>query len=113
MPQPDVQSASTSSRIQPPSPTVFVPDTPPVKKSSKVPKSGAKISPSAHRAHKTFAAIDADDDPLTDSDDDTPLSVIGKRARTPTSANAEEAGRPARRLVSDSGYHSYLVLRRL
>lgn len=113
MPQPDVQSASTSSRIQPPSPTVFVPDTPPVKKSSKAPKSGANISPSAHRAHKTFAAIDADDDPLTDSDDDTPLSVIGKRARTPTSANAEEAGRPVRRLVSDSGYHSYLVLRRL
>ncbi|KAJ6594382.1 hypothetical protein B0H19DRAFT_59710 [Mycena capillaripes] len=93
-------AASTSNRIQPPSPTVFVPDTPPVKKSSKAPKATAKPSPPpTHRAHKTFAAIDAEDDPLSDSEDDTPISAtLGKRSRTPASANGDETSRPARRL---------------
>ncbi|KAJ7680756.1 hypothetical protein DFH06DRAFT_1164106 [Mycena polygramma] len=93
-------AASTSNRIQPPSPTVFVPDTPPVKKSSKAPKPAVKMqqpSPSTHRAHKTFAALDAEE-PLTDSDDDMPISAkLGKRSRTPTLPD-DEPNRPARRL---------------
>ncbi|KAJ6494953.1 hypothetical protein DFH09DRAFT_1206052 [Mycena vulgaris] len=96
----DAQSAaaSSSTRSQPPSPTVFAPDTPPVKKSSKATKSAAPPQ-TVHRSHKTLADIDAEDEPLTDSDDDTPLSTtLGKRSRTPTSAKADEAGRPPRRL---------------
>ncbi|KAJ7141340.1 hypothetical protein C8R44DRAFT_244833 [Mycena epipterygia] len=94
-------AASSSSRIQPQSPTVFAPDTPPpVKKSSKATKP-ADIKPppppTAHRVQKTLAAIDADEDPLTDSDDETPLSALGKRSRTPTSAKTDDA-RPTRRV---------------
>ncbi|KAJ7693440.1 hypothetical protein B0H17DRAFT_1060184 [Mycena rosella] len=98
--KPDAQpTASSSNRI--PSPTVFAPDTPPVKKSSKAAKPAAIAPPpqTGHRALKTLADIDADDEPLTDSDDDQPLSTtLGKRSRTPTSAKTDEPSRPARRL---------------
>ncbi|KAJ7761101.1 hypothetical protein B0H16DRAFT_559709 [Mycena metata] len=91
-------AASTSARAQPlPSPTVFVPDTPPVKKSSKITKPAALDSSPTHHAHKSLAAIDADDDPLTESEDDIPISAtLGKRSRTPTSGDG--SSRPARRL---------------
>ncbi|KAJ7045960.1 hypothetical protein C8F04DRAFT_1388497 [Mycena alexandri] len=93
-------AASTSARAQPlPSPTVFVPDTPPVKKSSKGTKPAAVKSSPARHAHKSLAAIDAEDDPLTESEDDTPRSVtLGKRSRTPTSGTIDGHSRPARRL---------------
>ncbi|KAF7357779.1 hypothetical protein MVEN_00823900 [Mycena venus] len=102
--QPAAAAASTSNRTREPSPTVFVPETPPAaaKKSSKAPKAavGPKSSPSGHRPHKTFAAIDGeDDDSPSDSDDDTPISVtLGKRSRTPTSTTVDEQSRPTRRL---------------
>ncbi|KAJ7267591.1 hypothetical protein B0H12DRAFT_116565 [Mycena haematopus] len=96
--QPATAAVSTSNLIQPPSPTVFVPDTP-VKRSAKTPKSaGAKSSSSDHRPARTFTAINgADDD--SDSDDDTPITAtLGKRSRTPASATIdEEQSHPARR----------------
>ncbi|KAJ7497739.1 hypothetical protein FB451DRAFT_1212581 [Mycena latifolia] len=88
----DAQPTASSSTRHP-SPTVFVPDTPPVKKSSKAPKPVIAAPP----VPKTLADIDAE--PLTDSDDDTPLSTtLGKRSRTPTSAKTDEPSRPPRRL---------------
>ncbi|KAJ7121263.1 hypothetical protein C8R43DRAFT_75767 [Mycena crocata] len=93
--------ASSSTHIRPPSPTVFVPDTPPVKKSSKATKPAASkpAPPTVHRGHKTLSAIDHDDEPLTDSEDETPISTtLGKRSRTPTSAKTDEPSRPARRV---------------
>ncbi|KAJ7739045.1 hypothetical protein DFH07DRAFT_943990 [Mycena maculata] len=100
--QADAPPVASSSRIQPASPTVIVPDTPPVKKSAQVPAVKPPPLQTAHHAqtHKTFAAIDADDDPLTDSEDDVPKSAtLGKRSRTPTSAKSDdEPSRPARRL---------------
>ncbi|KAF8199889.1 hypothetical protein K438DRAFT_671185 [Mycena galopus ATCC 62051] len=97
--QPATAAASTSALIQPPSPTVFVPDTP-VKRGAKAPKSaGPKTSSSPHRPNRTFAAInEADDD--SDSEDDKPTAAtLGKRSRTPTSATIDdEQTRPARRL---------------
>ncbi|KAJ7451799.1 hypothetical protein B0H11DRAFT_309581 [Mycena galericulata] len=96
-----VAVASSSTRIQPQSPTVFVPDTPPppIKKNAKPTKTAPAPPQTGHRAHQTLAAIDADDDPLTDSDDDVPITAtLGKRSRTPTSAKTDEPSRPARRL---------------
>ncbi|KAJ6498847.1 hypothetical protein C8R45DRAFT_1093143 [Mycena sanguinolenta] len=83
-------ASSTSNRVQSPPPTVFVPDTPP--------KANAKTSPSSdHRPTRTFAAINGDNDD-SDSEDDRPLTTLGKRSRMPASTHIdEEPSRPARR----------------
>lgn len=93
--------ASTSARLL--SPGVLVPETPPVKKSSKATKPTAPppqpLQAVDHRAHKSLTAIDAEDEPLTDSDDDAPLStILGKRSRPPTSTKTDDSDRPSRRL---------------
>ncbi|KAF7376538.1 hypothetical protein MSAN_00069900 [Mycena sanguinolenta] len=88
-------ASSTSNRIQPPSPTVFVPDTPP--------KANAKTSPTSDHRPRTFAAINgADDD--SDSEDDRPITTtLGKRSRMPPSAHIEEEqGRPRRQKTAAS-----------
>ncbi|KAJ7282824.1 hypothetical protein C8J57DRAFT_1296622 [Mycena rebaudengoi] len=90
--------ASTSALIRAASPTgaIIVPESPPVTRSSRALKPAVR---STDRSPRTFAAVDEDDEPLTDSDDDMPLSTtLGKRPRTPAVAvKAEETSRPARR----------------
>ncbi|KAJ6625740.1 hypothetical protein B0H10DRAFT_2211632 [Mycena sp. CBHHK59/15] len=94
----DPQPTASSARTRAASPTVFVPDTPPIKKSSNHPKPVTSKSPTeTNRPQKTFAALDAED-PLTEPDDDMPLSTLGKRQRTPASTKNEDSTRPARRV---------------
>lgn len=76
-------------------------------------KPAAVKSLPAHHEPKSLAAIDADDDPLTELEDDTPISAtLGKRSRTPTSGTIDGHSRPARRLVShdcDCGLEILLI----